>query len=446
MGGERPGTGRIKMQQPERKLANEVGQRRPEEFFQEIQKAANANLASILENIGDGIIIQDLNYKVLYENDTQRGNIGDHVGEFCYRAYQGIDTICEGCPMVLSLSDGNVHKIERLASLPDGPRYFELTTSPLRDAAGNIIAGIKIVRDITCQKLIEEDLKKSEEKYRSLVESSDDSIYLVDRDMNYLFINRRHRSRLGLPDGDYMGMAYSSVHTPEETEWFSEKVKMVFDVGRSFHFGTKNNRVGRYFLLTLSPVRADNNKIVAVNVISKDITELKLMEKKLHELSMTDDLTGLYNRRGFFTLAEQQIKIANRTKKVILLFSADLDGLKMINDTYGHHEGDLVLVEASNIIKETFRESDIIARIGGDEFVVLMTEIPEAGPDVLTGRLQKNLEIFNAKRNRSYNLSISIGMSYYYPESPCSIDELLVQADHLMYKHKKESRRAEIGQ
>jgi diguanylate cyclase (GGDEF)-like protein len=153
-------------------------------------------------------------------------------------------------------------------------------------------------------------------------------------------------------------------------------------------------------------------------------------------MSLIDDLTGIYNRRGFFTLAEQQIKIANRMKRGMFLLFTDLDDLKTINDTLGHREGDLALIDTANILKETFRESDIIARIGGDEFVSLIIE-PSDGAQSIVPRLQEKLDFHNTKMDRPYKLSLSIGLAQYNPEQPCTIDDLLSMADKLMYEQKQ---------
>lgn len=171
-----------------------------------------------------------------------------------------------------------------------------------------------------------------------------------------------------------------------------------------------------------------------------DITDRKRNEEALRKLSLADELTGLYNRRGFFTLAEQQLKIANRMKKKILLLFADLDDLKWINDNLGHNEGDFALIEIANILQKTFRESDLIARIGGDEFAVLAVETEGTNADIITTRLLDSLRDYNAGRKQAYNLSVSIGISRYDPCYPCSIDELLARADKLMYKYKKKNR------
>jgi diguanylate cyclase (GGDEF)-like protein len=154
-------------------------------------------------------------------------------------------------------------------------------------------------------------------------------------------------------------------------------------------------------------------------------------------LAFLDELTGLYNRRGFLTLAEQQLKTADRAKREMLLLFADFDDLKHINDTLGHTQGDLALIEVADVLRDKFRESDIIARIGGDEFVVLATETGGSSADAITARLQENLKAINAREGRSYKLSLSMGIAHYDFEQPCSIDALLARADRAMYERKQ---------
>ncbi len=178
--------------------------------------------------------------------------------------------------------------------------------------------------------------------------------------------------------------------------------------------------------------------IISVSRATQYLRDRQRVLEELRTLSLSDELTGLYNRRGFFILAEQQIKIAARTRRGMLLVSADLDGLKGINDCFGHHEGDLALVDAAQILRQSFRESDIISRIGGDEFVVLVTEKPEINPDVLFRRLKENLEVYNSRVKRP--LYISMGVATFDPQNPVSLNELLVQADKSMYRNKKRNK------
>ena len=169
-----------------------------------------------------------------------------------------------------------------------------------------------------------------------------------------------------------------------------------------------------------------------------------LIQGKLLSLSVIDELTGLYNRRGFLAFAKQQLKLAQRTGKGVLLLFADLDGMKWINDNLGHSAGDAALMETSAILKETFRESDIIARMGGDEFAVIGVEADKETEKVTLERLYENIRSKNAERGRNFQLSLSIGSAYYNPGDPSSLDEMLDQADASMYEQKRE-RRIEIA-
>ena len=158
-------------------------------------------------------------------------------------------------------------------------------------------------------------------------------------------------------------------------------------------------------------------------------------KEALLALSLTDELTGLFNRRRFFLMAEQCLKVAIRTKKKPFLLFIDMDNLKLINDHYGHNEGDQALIDLADILKKTFLESDIIARIGGDEFVVLLESTDESGETLVT-RLHENVKDYNAERCKPI-LSISLGTAQFDPDFPISIDELLSKADALMYVHKR---------
>jgi diguanylate cyclase (GGDEF)-like protein len=174
-----------------------------------------------------------------------------------------------------------------------------------------------------------------------------------------------------------------------------------------------------------------------VDSMEYEITQRKIMEKDLLAMSLTDDLTGLNNRRGFLSLAAQYLKLVNRQKINTFLFYADVDRFKHINDTYGHSEGDKVLVDIANILKKSFRDSDIIARIGGDEFVVLPIGFNEFDPEIIHKRIRENFKLLNYEYNRKYTVSISVGIAHYNAKKPCSIEELLDIADKLMYKDKK---------
>jgi len=160
-----------------------------------------------------------------------------------------------------------------------------------------------------------------------------------------------------------------------------------------------------------------------------------LIEKmKTEQEAITDELTGLYNRRGFHTLVNHQIELANRNKKSILLIYGDMDNLKNINDTMSHQKGDQALIETANILKKTFRKSDIVARIGGDEFAVFPIDAAEGNYEKVIDHLRVNLKNFN--KSKDFELSLSVGKAIYDHKNPIAIEKLLSIADKAMYKEK----------
>lgn len=283
-------------------------------------------------------------------------------------------------------------------------------------------------------------IKNNENRYRSLIDSTDTSIYLVDRNYNYLYINEKHRERIKVNENQYIGQPFSALHSQKETELFIKKAEKVFKTGKSMQFTYKSFRENRYYLQTFSPVMGNDNEPIAITVLNKDITELKHMEEELRALSLKDDLTVLYNRRGFTTLAEQYLKLAKREKRGFFVLYADLDNLKGINDKYGHHEGGYALIQIANILTDSLRESDIIARLGGDEFAVIHVAFDEGNIDIIISRLQEKIESYNALSDRGYKLSLSVGTSYFDPENPYSLEQLLIKADEAMYEQKKNKR------
>ncbi len=167
----------------------------------------------------------------------------------------------------------------------------------------------------------------------------------------------------------------------------------------------------------------------------------KKMIEELRSLSLRDDLTGLFNRRGFFTIASEFLKLADRRKKRMFLLFLDVDNLKKINDTLGHFRGDQALIEMANLLRTTFRCSDIIGRMGGDEFAVFPLETTKECLSGIEDRLRENIAAFNEDKNNLFELSVSIGVSFYDPLHPSSIDELLVRADKVMYEEKRRKGR-----
>jgi len=161
------------------------------------------------------------------------------------------------------------------------------------------------------------------------------------------------------------------------------------------------------------------------------------MQDKVRMMSVTDELTGLLNRRGFFALAKQAMRGADRSGKGFSLLYADLDGLKEINDTLGHVDGDRALIETATILRATYRKSDIIARIGGDEFVVIAMETDMNDAEAVAERFQAAVDHYNQESHVPYKLSVSVGISCYNPAEARAIDRLLAEGERMMYEQKR---------
>lgn len=160
------------------------------------------------------------------------------------------------------------------------------------------------------------------------------------------------------------------------------------------------------------------------------------LQRNLQNLSLIDDLTGLHNRRGFLALAGQHLRMIQR-KGAALLIYLDLDDLKLINDSYGHLEGNRALVVTANVLRTCFRQSDILARLGGDEFCVLMTDAGEDSAQQVRKRLLQRTDFINALSSWRFRLSLSVGIAEVPAVRQPSLDQLLRIADAQMYEEKR---------
>jgi diguanylate cyclase (GGDEF)-like protein len=166
-----------------------------------------------------------------------------------------------------------------------------------------------------------------------------------------------------------------------------------------------------------------------------------MLQAELGNLALTDELTGLYNRRGFMAVAERQMRLGKRTGRGMLLFIMDVNGLKSINDSFGHLEGDCALKRTSAVLEETFRDSDVVARLGGDEFAVLAIEAAGHSEPTIKARLFERLKSISAEQQSRYEISLSVGVARFDPRNVTSIGELMVKADQAMYEQKRRRSR-----
>lgn len=192
-------------------------------------------------------------------------------------------------------------------------------------------------------------------------------------------------------------------------------------------------------------VKTEMNPTVLARAVRHAIERHRLLSA-LKSLSLIDDLTGLYNRRGFADLGEQYLKLARRTTRGVTIVFLDLDRFKTINDSLGHHVGDRALIKVAEILRDTFRRSDIIARLGGDEFAVLALEASGENAELLIQRLRERFREFNRASRETYQLSVSIGLARHDSDIRIRLEDLLAAADNAMYEEKRTKRKTVAGQ
>lgn len=314
------------------------------------------------------------------------------------------------------------------------PIDVSLTISPIMD--GKSITGASVVaRDITERKRAAGSLAQQ----AAAMKASMDGMAIIDHNGVCSYLNDAYAKIFDYTDPSRLiGASWEMFFFEDELNRLKEQIMpAVWRDGswRGEALGLKLD--GGTLPLEISISSVDGGGLVQV---VRDITERKKIEETLRNTSLKDDLTGLFNRRGLLKQAAPYFDFARRQQESLLLLFIDLDGMKKINDEFGHNEGDNALIHTAEILNRSFRTSDIIARLGGDEFTVLVTDL-NANKDDAIKRLNKNLKQYNATEKRGIKLAFSIGVAQLEPERMTCFEELLEQADQAMYEQKRMKRR-----
>jgi diguanylate cyclase (GGDEF)-like protein/PAS domain S-box-containing protein len=281
-----------------------------------------------------------------------------------------------------------------------------------------------------------EALRESEARYRILLDESSDPIFAFYPDGTYRCVNNAFAEGVGRKMADITGKKIWDVFPKDEAEMRFATVRWVLENGQTRVIEVRVPRPDgdRYYITTVRPVFDEQGKaVVSVMCISKEITERKRMEQELQYLSTHDILTGLYNR-NFFEVELERIQPGRHFPVSIVI--ADMDNLKAINDTFGHVAGDELLRMLAMEFRRSFRAEDIVARIGGDEFGVLLPETREDAANAVVNRLRANLAM-----EKDSHLKVSIGVATAGEGD--RLAEVMRLADDRMYQDKA-SHRAEI--
>ncbi len=407
------------------------------EFFRESEQ----RFRKLADSTFEGIVIHD-NGEILDVNDSCTRMFGYDYNDVIGRKV--LELVVPGARYIAKqMIDAAVEKTYEIDLLHKSGKIITV------EAAGKPIyfkgrkAQVVALRDITERKRSEQALHNAEELYRTLAEKSFAGVFVI-QDGRFRFLNSKAATTFtGYKTEELIGSESIQYIHPDDRQkaMVSAKAMLKGEISSPYEFRiiTKQGEV-RWILETDTAIHYEGRPAVLGN--SMDITDRKKMEEEIKAVSITDQLTGLYNRRGFLSFAEQQIKINERTGNGFLLLYADLDGMKEINDKLGHSRGDEALIETADVFREVFRESDIIARIGGDEYAVLALGSSMEHAAQLNERIQQFINEHNKREGREYYLSVSSGVVYCDPDSASGIDELMARADRLMYEQKKDKKAA----
>jgi diguanylate cyclase len=323
--------------------------------------------------------------------------------------------------------------------------WINLSVSLVRDDTARPLYFISQIEDITERKHTEAALRASEERTRRILETAGDAFVAINEHGQITDWNRQAEATFGWPAVEILGRRLDEVLIPpDQRELHRRGLARFLATGDGPVLGQRVelralHRDGHQVPVELVVWALPGDDQWTFNAFLRDISQRRAMEEELARLATVDELTGLRNRRGFLAVAEPLVRMAERNQQDMALLYIDLDNLKRINDEHGHMAGDQALTALADLLRGTFRDSDVLARWGGDEFVVLLSD-NGLQAKVWLDRLRE----LAGRDPRFSQLSFSVGVAVYEWEHLASIDALIHQADAAMYKQKMSKRRQPV--
>lgn len=342
--------------------------------------------------------------------------------------------------ILAAFATGHTQKFElRVQTREQGLRVFIKTLRRFKVGGEHYLAGFGM--DVTERKLIEDALTKEKEFSDALIESVPGAFFVVDPEGNYLRWNSYLNRLTGLTDAQLLHMPSLMVIQEEDRAIAAATMKETFETGYSkaeLHILTRE-RGSRVFLMTARRFKVDDSFfLVGVGV---DTTDRHADAQELELKAFTDPLTGLSNRGHFMVIAEQELDRSRRYGHPLSLWMLDIDHFKNVNDTYGHHAGDLALQSLVDVSHKVLREMDIMGRVGGEEFAVLLPETDTEQALLVAERLRQKIAATDVhlEQGKTVRYTVSIGVATL-SEHEIGIDALLQRADQALYHAKKTGR------
>jgi len=414
-----------------------------EDILQESEK----KYRELVQNTNVIVLRMDINGCITFFNEFAQKFFGYTIDEILGKNVVGtivpkMDTSYRDLKAMIKdiIQNPNLYTINENENIRrNGERVWILWTNKgTIDKDGHITEILCIGNDITEHKKTEEALYKSQQEFDSLFKSSPEALVYIDENSNILNINPRFTELFGYTLDEVKGKNLDGgiIHPPGKMEEGKRLTKKALK-GYFYCETIRKKKDGTLFPVSISGSNIlIDGQVKGILGIYINITERKRLEEELKKLARFDNLTGSCNRGYGLALLDRQLKLAKRNKTKILLAYLDVDNFKNINDSFGHEEGDKVLKEVVKLFKSTLREIDIICRMGGDEFLLILPDSSLRDIPLIKERLNKNLERLNQILDKPYKIKFSIGFSCYDPDNPQSIDELIKIADKKMYEEK----------
>ncbi len=284
-------------------------------------------------------------------------------------------------------------------------------------------------------------MKKSEEYYKSIFNNLQDIYYEADMDGNITNISPSIKKYTDYEQNECINKNITFLFKGNKyKDLFLEALLSKESISNyEMQLTDKNGKV-HHTLVSANIIKDKNGNIVKISGLIKDICDLKAVTEELYQFATYDELTGVYNRRVGMELLKQELKKLRRVKSFLSICYIDINDLKTVNDNFGHDAGDILILAIVEDIKSAMRESDILSRIGGDEFLLIFPGCGLSEVKAIWRRVQKSIRERNSKPDIEYNISASYGFAETNSENILFIDELIQIADKKMYAHKRRAK------
>ncbi|QZA78687.1 diguanylate cyclase [Deefgea tanakiae] len=406
------------------------------------------HLRFTLDHVGAYVFTKDLEGRYTFANEMVCDLFGQHLDDvigFTDEKFFDLTISDELRKNDLSvLKDGNhIEQVERNIIATTGEeRIFWTVKRPICGADGKVTGLCGISTDITERLQLERDLEEQKKQLSQVLENMDAYVYIKDREGRYLYANENLARLYSKPVNEIVGTLEQDLLTPETSERLAAMDKAVFDGGCKVTGEEIVSDVNgkEIFCWSIKIPLFKDGKADRLIGISTDITDIILLKNKYQNLARIDTLTGVLTRGFLIEQAESILLRTQRREARLAVLLIDIDHFKAINDSYGHAFGDTYIISIVNACQKTLRESDIIGRFGGDEFIIVIDEADEDGLTIAAERFLASLRdsILTAPDGKKLKLSVSIGAAL--SDQSSTFEELMARADHALYQAKKAGR------